>query len=233
MDAKDIALIKALGGGGSGGSGGSITVDSELSDTSENPVQNRVVKSALDAITVPDKLPNPNALTFTGAVTGSYDGSSAVTVEIPSGGSGVGISAFEKIGTIDLSTMAASNLGVAFTVTDVTEIVLLWTGMTNTTSSNSSMLLAFNSGAYYNTLGPRTGKAGTPTNGYTYIKVLENVGILPIVSAGATSNTNYATSGAQCTYNLIPVKEKIQKISIKQPNTQYYADAGMVEVYVR
>ena len=46
MDAKDIALIKALGGGGSGGS---VTVDSELSDTSTNPVQNRVVKSALDA----------------------------------------------------------------------------------------------------------------------------------------------------------------------------------------
>ena len=30
-------------------------------------------------------LPNPYALTFTGAVTGSYDGSEAVTVEIPSG----------------------------------------------------------------------------------------------------------------------------------------------------
>ena len=49
MDAKDIALIKALGGGGSGGS---ITVDSELSDTSENPVQNKVIKSALDALGV-------------------------------------------------------------------------------------------------------------------------------------------------------------------------------------
>lgn len=48
MEAKDIALIKALGGGGSGGSGGSITVDSALSDTSENPVQNKVIKSALD-----------------------------------------------------------------------------------------------------------------------------------------------------------------------------------------
>ena len=49
MDAKDIALIKALGGGGSGGS---IAVDSELSDTSENPVQNKVIKSALDALGV-------------------------------------------------------------------------------------------------------------------------------------------------------------------------------------
>lgn len=35
---------------------------------------------------IPDTLPNPNALTFTGAVTGSYDGSEAVTVNIPSGG---------------------------------------------------------------------------------------------------------------------------------------------------
>lgn len=41
---------------------------------------------------MPDKLPNPNALTFTGAVTGSYDGSEALTVEIPSGGSGGGTS---------------------------------------------------------------------------------------------------------------------------------------------
>lgn len=39
---------------------------------------------------MPDKLPNPNALTFTGAVAGSYDGSEPLTVEIPSGGGGSG-----------------------------------------------------------------------------------------------------------------------------------------------
>lgn len=38
---------------------------------------------------IPTKLPNPNPLTFTGAVTGSYDGSEVLTVEIPSGGSSV------------------------------------------------------------------------------------------------------------------------------------------------
>ena len=37
---------------------------------------------------IPTKLPNPNALNFTGAVTGSYDGSEALTVEISSGGGG-------------------------------------------------------------------------------------------------------------------------------------------------
>lgn len=212
-------------------------VDNLTTNVSNKPLsaaQGVALKALIDAITIPDTLPNPNALTFTGAVTGSYDGSAPVSVEIPSGGSGGGgISAFEKIGTIDLSTMAAMNLAVEFTVTDVTEIVLIWTGMTNTTTSNSSMHLAFNSGDYYNTLGPRTGKAGTPQNGYTYLKVLENVGILPIVSAGAISNTIYTQGGSPCSYNLIPVKEKIQKISIKQPSSQHYADAGIVEVYVR
>lgn len=97
-------------------SGSTVTVDSELSSTSENPVQNKVVTTALakkiaapttaavgqiikvksvdstgkptewEAVTA--KLANPNALTFTGAVTGSYDGSEPVTVEIPAGGGG-------------------------------------------------------------------------------------------------------------------------------------------------
>lgn len=38
---------------------------------------------------VPDTLPNPNKLTFTGAVSAEYDGSEEVSVEIPSGGSGL------------------------------------------------------------------------------------------------------------------------------------------------
>ena len=39
---------------------------------------------------IPWALPNPNALTFTGAVTGTYDGSAPLSVEIPSGGGGSG-----------------------------------------------------------------------------------------------------------------------------------------------
>lgn len=39
---------------------------------------------------IPTNLPNPNPLIFTGAATGSYDGSEALTVEIPSGGGGGG-----------------------------------------------------------------------------------------------------------------------------------------------
>lgn len=41
------------------------------------------IRALYDAIVIPTKLPNPYALTFTGAATGTYDGSSAVTVHIP------------------------------------------------------------------------------------------------------------------------------------------------------
>lgn len=85
--------------------GGGITVDSALSGFSENPVQNKTVYYALlgrasidhthaygeitgkpTIPTVPSSLPNPYKLTFTGAVTGEYDGSAAKTINIPSGG---------------------------------------------------------------------------------------------------------------------------------------------------
>ena len=46
----------------------------------------RVVSGAWSAQEMPSALPNPHALTFTGAVTGSYDGSAPMSVEIPSGG---------------------------------------------------------------------------------------------------------------------------------------------------
>ena len=85
--------------------GDGITVDSALSGFSENPVQNKTVYYALlgrasidhthaygditgkpTIPTVPSSLPNPHKLTFTGAVTGEYDGSAAKTINIPSGG---------------------------------------------------------------------------------------------------------------------------------------------------
>ena len=46
--------------------------------------QNGEVNDISVQIDIPTTLPNPNAITFTGAVTGSYDGSTAKTVNIPS-----------------------------------------------------------------------------------------------------------------------------------------------------
>lgn len=52
--------------------------------TSNNEVQ----MGMLPLATENSKLPNPHPLTFTGAVSETYDGSSAKTIEIPSGGGG-------------------------------------------------------------------------------------------------------------------------------------------------
>ena len=47
---------------------------------------------------MPDKLPNPNALNFTGSVSGSYDGSAPLEVEIPSVGGGLTVTNTAAVG---------------------------------------------------------------------------------------------------------------------------------------
>lgn len=50
----------------------------------------QAAKQAAEAITIPTALPNPFKLIFTGGATGEYDGSRAVTINIPTGGEGGG-----------------------------------------------------------------------------------------------------------------------------------------------
>lgn len=60
-------------------------IKGEIATKQEKITANGVLKGdGKGNITVADSLKNPNALTFTGAVTGTYDGSSAKTVNIPS-----------------------------------------------------------------------------------------------------------------------------------------------------
>ena len=68
-------------------------VDNLTTNVSNKPLsaaQGVALKALIDAISIPEKLPNPNALTFTGAATGTYDGSAPLTVNIPAGGGGTG-----------------------------------------------------------------------------------------------------------------------------------------------
>lgn len=68
-------------------------VDNLTTNVANKPLsaaQGVALKALIDAISIPTTLPNPNALTFTGAVTGSYDGSAPLTVNIPSGSGGGG-----------------------------------------------------------------------------------------------------------------------------------------------
>ena len=85
--------------------------------------------------TVLRKLPNPNALTFTGAATGSYDGSAPLSVEIPGGGSGnndwellADVTLTEDVATIAITQTPS---GEAFSVR---ELVIIGTPISDGTN---------------------------------------------------------------------------------------------------
>ena len=93
----------------------SVTVDT-IKITKDNVIRTY----SADLATTDSKLPNPYSLTFTGAVSGSYDGSSAKTIEIPSGGGEVIIASSTagstkkfKITVDDSGTITATEIGAA------------------------------------------------------------------------------------------------------------------------
>ena len=66
-------------------------IDNLTTNASNKPLsaaQGVKLKALIDAIVMPEKLPNPYPLTFAGGASGSYDGSEALTINIPSGGDG-------------------------------------------------------------------------------------------------------------------------------------------------
>lgn len=73
----DITEIASLSGGAVTG-GANALVTKEVLDATSNLIMGEI----------PTALKNPYALTFDGAASGTYDGSSAVTIDIPSGGTG-------------------------------------------------------------------------------------------------------------------------------------------------
>ena len=197
---------------------------------------NEVMHGATQLATTNSKLPNPYPLTFTGAVSETYDGSSAKTIEIPSGG---GLGNFEKIGTVSFSKegMAVAGAGVDFEVSDVSEIVLIYKNLVNSTTSNNFVNVYLNKSSQKieSSLRPDSGKSGSPVSGWAFIKLLPGVGLTGIQSNSTFSATNYTLSNAKTPYNMIPLASdfRITEITIQNPSSQYYAVGGIVQVYVR
>ena len=78
-----------------------------------NIADGAVTADKLAAGVIPTKLPNPQKLTFTGAVTGEYDGSQAVNINIPAGGGGGGGGAVDSVngmtGAVVLKKLTVNN----------------------------------------------------------------------------------------------------------------------------
>ena len=98
------------------------------------------------AAEMPTALPNPNALTFTGAVTGSYDGSEPLTVEIPSGG-GAAVETWNLLINAEIAedcTEVIFNSGDAGeTLSDYKELLLLIDLFGNTGGFTSALKIGF------------------------------------------------------------------------------------------
>lgn len=64
-------------------------IDNLTTNASNKPLsaaQGVALKALIDGITIPETLPNPHKLIFTGAVSTEYDGSTQQTINIPTGG---------------------------------------------------------------------------------------------------------------------------------------------------
>ena len=98
---------------------------------------------------IPDKLPNPQKLTFAGAVTAEYDGSGAVTVTIPesSGGSG-GTVRIEKLSTDTAVELEPNKL---YIFPEMTELTITLAEPSDTGIANEYHFV-FQSGAMATTL---------------------------------------------------------------------------------
>ena len=179
-----------------------------------------------------EKFANPNALTFTGAVTGSYDGSAPVSVEIPSGVSEVQ-SGFELIDSIDWSTEGMAQAGAAkeYTLNGVTEIIIVWQGMANETQTASSLDVHLNDLTLNGCGNVPTSKASSTLYGFSYYRCFEGVGTVVIRSQGANAVNRVATN-AQIPYSLFDITERISKLKISN-RFGYVANTGITKIYVR
>lgn len=120
-------------------------IDNLTTNVTNKPLsaaQGVALKALIDAITIPTALPNPNALTFTGAVTGSYDGSAPLEVEIPSGGEGLTVTNTAAVGqTVRITAVDENGQPTKWEAVDME-------GVPTVTTANNGQFLRVVNGAW-------------------------------------------------------------------------------------
>lgn len=178
-----------------------------------------------------EKFANPNALTFTGAVTGSYDGSAPLSVKIPSGGSAG--SSEEKtwrlIKTIEITEEVASisfNLdedGNPFEV----ESLLIYAGLNVKASENSQFIVYFNGSAYSIT----SSNSFVGTSAKSIYWKTDWAGLRVAVMGSTTYDFKGVAANAS-TVRLADSPQKITSVAIKLQGTSTFT-AGKFYFYGR
>ena len=193
--------------------------------------------TAWEAVTA--KLANPNALTFTGAVTGSYDGSAPLSVEIPSGGGGDNplrlIKTVTLAETVKSITVDMDNDGNAFSLSEI----YIMTNATNSEDQTAvtNVRLDINGKDLSNigTTSPMSFGCGkTGESGRNWIWLMSLNPLRALHGAWITTNTAsgkpvYCWQTNELTsVNLNPysVGEKITSINISGASSNSYLAAG-------
>jgi hypothetical protein len=182
---------------------------------------------------IPSALPNPNALTFTGAVSATYDGSQAVTVAIPQGGGG-------EWRLADSYTLEEDVASIEWTGdTEVNEMFVAMNGIVN----NEANDLTNTSAAAYvrgiKATGNRTGNIFSGKNMFfvrtggafpSYLSFTRRENYIEAKGVQCESQT-YGTANAH--FGILPT-DSFVGFMLSFNKTEHRAKAGMtVEVYVR
>ena len=188
---------------------------------------------------IPSALPNPNALTFTGAVTGSYDGSEAVTVEIPSGGGGDNplrlIKTVTLAETVKSITVDTDNDGNAFSLSEI----YITTNATNSEDQTERTSVSISTNgkalAVIGTLAPMSiecGKTGESGRNWIWLislnplRVLHGEWITSSIASGKNVKCFQANEFNDTNPNPYSVGEKITSIEIYGTISKSYLAAG-------
>lgn len=186
---------------------------------------------------MPTTLPNPNALTFTGAVTGSYDGSAALSVEIPSGGgekewaliSTVEVGADELVASIKTPTEDEMKL--------YSEIFCRFTSFTKTkdgedTASTSSFRPFIDktygdNGRISADVNNTIGSTSSSRVAEVYCTIKANC------ISGYAQNASYSISAFSALRHTFNQFQNIPQISFNNHNAYYYCSGTKLEVWAR
>ena len=185
------------------------------------------------------KFANPNALTFTGAVTGSYDGSAALSVEIPSGGGGDNpwrlIKTVTLAETVKSITVDTDNDGNTFSLSEI----YINTNVTNseeqTTATNFSIKANGKPISSIGTTSPMAapgGKTGEIGRNWLWLmslnplRALHGTWLATNTASGKTVQCYQANEFNGINPNPFSVGEKIISIIIESIGSTAYMSAG-------
>ena len=186
-----------------------------------------------------EKFANPNALTFTGAVTGSYDGSEAVTVEIPSGGGGDNplrlIKTVTLAETVKSITVDTDDDGNTFSLSEI----YIMTNVTNSEDQTDRTSVSISpNGKALATIGTlasmsiECGKTGESGRNWIWLislnplRVLHGEWITSSIASGKNVKCFQANEFNDTNPNPYSVGEKITSIKIYGALSKNYLAAG-------